>query len=334
MAKTFGIDLGTANTLICHKQQIILRAPSIAVVSEDDREVVALGKSARSMLGKTPEGLSAVRPLKGGVITDYEIATKMVRGFLEQVNAFSIFSRPSIIVCVPYKASPVERRALEDVIFDAGARSVALIDEPLAAALGTGLRVGANRGSMIMDIGGGSSEVAVISNGGIVASSSVRVAGDSFDSAIVEYVKSKRNALIGEATAEQIKLKCGAAHPAFDSGEMQVAGRNLLSGMGCILTVTSGEIREAISPSLEKIVNGVKETLEQTPPELAADVYDYGIMLTGGSSRLRGLALTLQERLGIRVTAAKHPFDAVCMGIMRVIESEGRYGNLLRYRAR
>lgn len=334
MAKIYGMDLGTANTLICHKKQIVLRAPSIAVVGDDDREVVALGRSARSMLGKTPEGLSAVRPLKGGVITDYEIATKMVRGYLEQVNAFSIFSRPIVIVCVPYKANPVERRALEDVIFEAGARNVALIDEPLAAALGTGLRVGANRGSMILDIGGGSSEVAVISNGGIVASSSVRVAGDSFDSAIVDHVKSERNALIGEATAEQIKLKCGAAHPAFDSGEMQVAGRNLLSGMGCVLTVTSGEVREAISPSLDKIVTSVKQTLERTPPELAADVYDYGIMLTGGSSRLRGLALTLQEKLGIRVTVTKSPFDAVCNGIMRVIESEERYGDLLRYRAR
>jgi rod shape-determining protein MreB len=238
----------------------------------------------------------------------------MVRGYLEQVNAFSIFSRPIVIVCVPYKANPVERRALEDVIFEAGARNVALIDEPLAAALGTGLRVGANRGSMILDIGGGSSEVAVISNGGIVASSSVRVAGDSFDSAIVDHVKSERNALIGEATAEQIKLKCGAAHPAFDSGEMQVAGRNLLSGMGCVLTVTSGEVREAISPSLDKIVTSVKQTLERTPPELLGDILKYGIIMTGGGSTVHGFDRLIQKVTGVPVRVADDAITCVSRG--------------------
>ena len=334
MAKIFGMDLGTANTLICHKGNIILRAPSVVALSDDDREIVALGPKAKDMLGKTPSGISAIRPLKGGVIADYEVASKMVRGFLDRVGAFSLFSRPIIIVCIPHKATGVERRALEDAIFEAGARNVALIEEPLAAAIGTGLRVGATKGSMIMDIGGGSTEVAVISNGGIVTASSVRVAGDSLDEAIVEHIKTTRNTLIGTATAEDIKIRCGAAHPAFDSGEVQVAGRNLLSGMGCTITVTSREVREAVAEPLEEIVNTVKHTLEVTPPELSADIYDYGIMLTGGGARLRGISQTLQEHLGIRVTTAKYPLEAVCRGILRVMESEGQLGELLRYRSR
>ena len=211
---------------------------------------------------------------------------------------------------------------------------MALIDEPLAAALGTGLRIGANRGSMIMDIGGGSTEIAVISNGGIVAAGSVRVAGDRFDEAIVEYLKQEKKVLVGLPTAEDIKLKCGSAHPAFDTGDIRVAGRNMLSNMGCMVTVSSAEVREAVSDCLDDIVNAARQALEATPPELAADVYDYGIMLTGGGTRLRGMATVIHERLGIRVTAAKNPLESVCRGIMRVIETEEKYGELLRYRAR
>ncbi len=334
MAKIYGMDLGTANTLICHKGDIILRAPSVVAVSDDDKEIVALGPNAKNMLGKTPAGITAFRPLKGGVIAEYEVASKMVHGFLERVGAFSLFSRPVVIVCIPHKATGVEKRALEDAIFEAGARYVALIDEPLAAAIGTGLRVGAAKGSMIADIGGGSTEVAVISHGGIVNAGSIRIAGDEFDEAIVEYVKQTRNTLIGVASAEELKIKCGAAHPAFDSGEGLVAGRNLLSGMGTTITVSSGEIREAVSEQLDEIINSIKHTLEFTPPELSADIYDYGLMLTGGGSRLRGIGKLIEERLGIRVTLAKNPMEAVCRGILRVMESEGQMGDLLRYRAR
>lgn len=335
MAKIFGIDLGTANTLICTKGKgIILRAPSVVAINDNTRDIVALGMSAKNMLGKTPEGITAFRPLRGGVIAEYEVASKMVRGFLEVSNAFSIFSRPSIIVCIPHEATGVEKRALEDAIFEAGARSVALIDEPLAAAIGTGLRVGAAKGSMIVDIGGGSTEIAVISHGGIVSAGSVRVAGDHFDEAIVEHVRETRNTLIGAASAEDLKRGCGSAHPAFDRGEMTVAGRNLLSGLGTTIKVSSGEIREALDEPLEEIIDAVKHTLEITPPELSADIYDYGIMLTGGGAMLRGVGRLITEKTGIKVTVAKRPLEAVCIGISRVIESEGQMGDLLRYRGR
>ena len=335
MARIYGLDLGTANTMICHKGEIILRAPSVVAINDADREIVALGPSAKSMLGKTPAGITAFRPLKGGVIAEYDVASKMVRGFLEHIGAFSLFSRPVIIVCIPHKATGVEKRALEDAIFEAGARYVALIDEPMAAAIGTGLRVGASKGSMIVDIGGGSTEVAVISNGGIVSADSIRVAGDEFDEAIVEYIKDTKNTLIGAASAEELKLKCGAAHPAFDSGYGTVAGRSLLNGMGTTVTLSSAELREAVAEPLEQIIGSIKHTLEFTPPELSADIYDYGIMLTGGGSRLRGIGRYIEDRVGIRVTQAKQPMEAVCRGISRVMESEGQLGDmLLRYRSR
>ena len=335
MAKIFGIDLGTANTLICAKGKgIILRAPSVVAINDASRDIVALGMSAKSMLGKTPEGITAFRPLRGGVIAEYEVASKMVRGFLEVSGAFSLFSRPAIIVCIPYEATGVEKRALEDAIFEAGARSVALIDEPLAAAIGTGLRVGAAKGSMIVDIGGGSTEIAVISHGGIVSAGSGRAAGDKFDDAIVEHIRVTRNTLIGTSMAEDIKRSCGSAHPLFDRGESIVAGRNLLSGLGATIKVSSAELREAVKEPLDEIIDAIKRTLEATPPELSSDIYDYGIMLTGGGSMLRGIDRLITERTGLKVTLAKRPLEAVCVGISRVLESEGQMGDLLRYRGR
>ena len=335
MAKIFGMDLGTANTLICAKSKgIILRAPSVAAINDQSREIVALGMAAKSMLGKTPEGITAFRPLKGGVIAEYEVASKMVRGFLEIVGAFSLFSRPSIIVCMPHEATGVEKRALEDAIFEAGARSVALIDEPIAAAIGTGLRVGGARGSMIVDIGGGSTEVAVISHGGIVSAGSLRIAGDHLDDAIVEYIRKKYDVLIGVATAEELKRACGCAHSAFDRGTYRVAGRNLLTGLGTIISVTSEDIRQAVIEPLDQIIDAIKYTLESTPPELSSDIYDHGIMLTGGGALLRGTDRLISERTGIRVNVAKRPLEAVCLGISKVIDSEGELGDLLQYRGR
>lgn len=335
MAKIVGIDLGTANTLICTKAKgIVLRAPSVVAISKADREVVALGKDARRMLGKTPEGILAFRPLKDGVIADPEVTAKMIRAFFEYTDSISLFSRPSAIVCIPYGVTEVEKRAVEEATFEAGARSVALIEEPLAAAIGTGLRVGGARGSMIVDIGGGTTEVAVISLGGIVASNSVRIAGDEFDKAIISYLRRQRGILIGEASAEALKIRIGSAHPSCDAGDMEVAGRSLDSGLGAVVKVTSAEIREAISPNLEQIINGIKRTLEQTPPELSADIYDFGIMLTGGGALLKGFDRLINERTGIRVHKAKKPLESVCMGILRVIQSEGRMGNLLKYRGR
>ena len=335
MAKIVGIDLGTANTLICTKAKgIVLRAPSVVAISKADREVVALGKDARRMLGKTPEGILAFRPLKDGVVADPEVTAKMIRAFFEYTDSISLFSRPSAIVCIPYGVTEVEKRAVEDATFEAGARSVALIEEPLAAAIGTGLRVGGARGSMIVDIGGGTTEVAVISLGGIVASNSVRVAGDEFDESIISYLRRKRGILIGEASAEALKIRIGSAHPAFDSGDMEVAGRSLDSGLGAVAKIMSAEIREAISPNLEQIIQGIKRTLELTPPELSADIYDYGIMLTGGGALLKGIDKLITERTGITVHKAKRPLDSVCAGILRVIQSEGRMGDLLKYRGR
>ena len=335
MAKIVGIDLGTANTLICTKGKgIVLRSPSVVAISKADRSVVALGKEARRMLGKTPEGILAFRPLKDGVIADPEVTSKMIRAFFEYTDSISLFARPSAIVCIPFGVTEVEKRAVEDATFEAGARSVALIEEPLAAAIGTGLRVGGARGSMIVDIGGGTTEVAVISLGGIVASNSVRVAGDEFDEAIISYLRRRRGILIGSATAEALKIKIGSAHPSCDGGEMEVCGRSLDSGLGAVMKIHSSEVREAISGNLEQIIFAIKKTLEQTPPELSADIYDFGIMLTGGGALLRGIDKLITERTGIEVHKAQKPLESVCAGILRVIQSEGKLGNLLQYRGR
>lgn len=334
MAKIVGIDLGTANTLICTKNKIVLRAPSVVAISKADREVVALGREARRMLGKTPEGILAFRPLKDGVIADPEATSKMIRAFFEYTDSISLFSRPSAIVCIPFGVTEVEKRAVEDATFEAGARAVALIEEPLAAAIGTGLRVGGTHGNMIVDIGGGTTEVAVISLGGIVASSALREAGDDFDEAIISYLRRRRGILIGNTTAEELKIRIGSAHPSCDAGEMEVCGRSLDSGLGAVEIISSAEIREAITPTLDKIIAGIKKTLEQTPPELSADIYDFGIMLTGGGALLRGIDRLITEKTGIKVRKAERPLESVCAGILRVIQSEGRLGNLLQYRGR
>jgi rod shape-determining protein MreB len=258
----------------------------------------------------------------------------MIRAFFEYTDSISLFARPSAIVCIPFGVTEVEKRAVEDATFEAGARSVALIEEPLAAAIGTGLRVGGARGSMIVDIGGGTTEVAVISLGGIVASNSVRVAGDEFDESIISYLRRRRGILIGSATAEALKIKIGSAHPSCDGGEMEVCGRSLDSGLGAVMKIHSSEVREAISGNLEQIIYAIKKTLEQTPPELSADIYDFGIMLSGGGALLRGIDKLISERTGIQVKIAQRPLESVCIGILRVIESEGKLGNLLQYRGR
>ncbi|MBQ8345140.1 MAG: rod shape-determining protein [Clostridia bacterium] len=335
MAKLIGVDLGTANTLICTKGKgIILRTPSVVAINKNSREIVALGPEARRMLGKTPEGILAFRPLKDGVIADPDVTERMLRTFFEVTDSIAFFSRPSVIACIPYGVTEVEKSAVETAVYRAGARSVALIEEPLAAALGTGLRVGGARGSMIVDIGGGTTEVAVISLGGIVASHSVRIAGDELDEAVVEWIRLTRNVLIGNATAEELKLRIGSAHPSADRGNMDICGRNLRSGMGATITVHSAEVRQALEEPLDLIVRAIKATLEETPPELSSDIYDYGIMLTGGGALLPGIDRMIHEKTGIRVTLAKRPLESVCNGIFRVIESEGRLGGLLHYRGR
>ncbi|MBO5884069.1 MAG: rod shape-determining protein [Clostridia bacterium] len=335
MGKMVGVDLGTANTLMFLKGKgIVLRAPSVVAISKSDREVVALGREAHRMLGRTPEGILAFRPIKDGVIADFDVAAKMLRAYFEITGSISLFSRPTVVICIPYGVTDVEKRAVEDVTYQAGARSVALVDEPLAAALGAELRVGRARGSMIVDIGGGTTEVAVISMGGIVASQSLRVAGDEFDEAIVEYLKKYRDILVGNATAEELKLRIGTAHPSLPRGNMEVSGRSLRSGLGVTATVQSDEIREALERPLTAVIRTIKSTLEQTPPELSADIYDFGITLTGGGALLRGIDRLIMEKTGLRVNIAKDPLECVCKGIGRIIESEGSLGDLLQIRQR
>ncbi len=335
MAKLIGVDLGTSNTFMYMKSQgIILRSPSVVAIDKTSREVVTLGPEARKMLGKTPEGILAFKPLVGGVIADYDVTAKMLRAFFEITNSISLFSRPSVIICIPYGITEVEKRAVEDATLEAGAKTVALIEAPLAAAIGTGLRIGGARGSMLVDIGGGTTEVAVISLGGVVASKSLRVAGDNLDAAIIKHLRVRKNILIGEITAEELKGRIGSAHPDADRGSMVVFGRNINSGLAATEVITSADVRLAMNEELEQIIGAIKSTLEETPPELSSDVYDRGIILTGGCSMLRGIDKLITERTGIRVTIAKRPLDSVCLGIGRVIESEGALGNLLKYRGR
>jgi rod shape-determining protein MreB len=286
------------------------------------------------MLGKTPAGIEAIKPLRDGVVSHPDITAKLIRAFFDYTDAISFFSRPSVIICVPYKITEVEKRAVEDAVFEAGARAVALIEEPLAAAIGMGLRVGGARGNMIVDIGGGTTEVAVISLGGIVTSGSVRIAGDELDEAIVSYLCRRRGIKIGLSEAERLKIKIGSAHPSFDSGDSMVSGHSLESGLGAEMKILSSEIREAITPNLEQIIQTIKRTLEQTPPELSSDIYDYGITITGGGALLRGIDKLITERTGLNVKIAPRPLDSVCLGIFKIIESEGKMGNLLQYRGR
>lgn len=335
MPKVLGVDLGTANTFIYMKGKgIILRSPSVVSIDKETREVVAVGRAAKRMLGKTPEGLLAFRPLKNGVIADFDVTAKMIRTFFELTDSIAFFSRPIVIVCIPYGVTEVEKRAVEDVIFEAGARSVALIEEPLAAAIGTGLRVGGPRGSMIVDIGGGTTEVAVMSLGGIVSSRSIRIAGDALDESIINYLRSEKSLLIGDVTAEQLKMRIGSAHPITDNGSHEVFGRELRTGHAISSIVTSADTREAMSEPLEQIIHAITTTLEDTPPELSSDVYDNGITLTGGGAYLRGIGPLISQKTGIKVHIAKNPFDSVCTGIGRVIESERMMGDILKYRGK
>ena len=335
MAKTVGVDLGTANTLMCMKGSgIVIRTPSVVAVNSDTREIIAQGAEAKRMMGKTPMGISAFRPIQDGVITDAEVTSGMLKNYFKHIGALSTFSRPFVIASIPYGVTEVERQALESAVFYAGARKVALIDEPLAAALGTGINIGGPRGTMMVDIGGGTTEVAVISMGGIVASCSVRVAGDEIDAAIVEHIKKTRNVLIGLSTAEELKIRIGAAHSDIDRGTLTVSGMSLMRRMGVTLEISTSELREAMEEPLSDIISTIKQAMEQTPPELSSDLYDFGIALTGGSSLIPGLGRLISERTGVRVRLAQRPMESVCRGILRVIDSAEELEGLLRFRER
>lgn len=324
-SKDIGIDLGTANTLVYMRGKgIIIREPSVVAVDVKMDRVRYVGQEAKDVIGRTPGSIVAVRPLKDGVIADFDMTTSMLQEFIRKALKGRAFagSRVRVIICIPSGVTAVERRAVKEATQNAGAKRVSIIEEPMAAAIGAGLPVAEPTGSMIVDIGGGTSEVAVISLGGIVTSRSVRVAGDEFDSSIINYIKKKYNLLIGERTAENIKIAIGSAYPYADNEpSMDIKGRNLLNGLPENITVTSEEIREALSEPLNHVIEAIKVTLEKTPPELAADIIDQGIMLAGGGALLKGLDLLIHAETGMPVKVAERPLDCVADGTGKVLEN-------------
>ncbi len=319
------IDLGTANTLVYLKGKgIVVSEPSVVAVQKDvigQKKVLAVGKDAKKMLGRTPGSIVAIRPMKDGVIADFDITEEMLRYFIQKVHNRKTLVRPRIVICVPSGITQVEKRAVKESAESAGAREVYLIEEPMAAAIGAGLPITEASGNMIVDIGGGTTEVAVISLAGIVYAKSVRVGGDKLDEALVQYMKRKYNLLIGERTAEQIKIEIGSAYP--ESGEertMEVKGRDLVSGIPKTMTIDGTEIREALSETVNAIVEAVRIALERTPPELAADIVDKGIVLAGGGAMLRNLDLLLREETGLPVVIAEDPLSCVVLGSGKVLD--------------
>ena len=306
--KDIGIDLGTANTLVFMKGKgIVLREPSVVAVDIRNDTVLAVGSQAKEMIGRTPGSIVAVRPLKDGVIADFQITASMLKHFIRKTVRSNFFSRPRIVICIPSGVTEVEKNAVEDAAREAGGKEIELIEEPMAAAIGAGLPVAEPTGSMVVDIGGGTS-------------CSVRVAGDKFDEAIMSYIKKKYNLLIGERTAEDLKIGIGSAYPYEDEGEMCIKGRNLMDGLPKNVTITAAEIRDALADSLSTIIDAIVNTLEKTPPELSADIIDHGIMLTGGGALLRGLDLLIMQQTGMPVHVAERPLDCVVDGTGKRLE--------------
>ncbi|SDI40063.1 MULTISPECIES: rod shape-determining protein [Ferrimonas] len=319
------IDLGTANTLIYVKDQgIVLNEPSVVAIRQEGpnaKSVAAVGSAAKQMLGRTPGNIKAIRPMKDGVIADFMVCEKMLQHFIKQVHDSGIFRpSPRVLICVPCGSTQVERRAIRESALGAGAREVYLIDEPMAAAIGAGLPVSEATGSMVVDIGGGTTEVAIISLNGVVYSASARVGGDKFDEAIINYVRRNYGSLIGEATAERIKHEIGSAYPGEEVREIEVRGRNLAEGVPRSFTLNSNEILEALQEPLSGIVSAVMTALEQSPPELASDISERGMVLTGGGAMLRDLDHLLQEETGIPVVIADEPLTCVALGGGKALE--------------
>lgn len=314
-SKDIGIDLGTANTLVhVRGKGIVIREPSVVAVDKRTGEVYAVGEAAKNMIGRTPGHIVAIRPMKDGVIADFDITQAMLKHFIEKAFTGGILGRPRVVVCVPSGVTEVEKRAVEEATRQAGAREAYLIEEPMAAAIGAGLPIGEATGSMVVDIGGGTSEVAVISLGGIVTSKSIRIAGDELDSAIINYIKREYSLMIGERTAEDIKISIGCAYKRSEELSFEIRGRDLIIGLPKNITITSTEILEALKEPIHAIVDGIKATLEKTPPELSADIMDKGIMLTGGGALLWGLDKLISEETGISVHIADRPLDCVVLG--------------------
>ena len=315
------IDLGTANTLVfVNGQGIVLREPSVVALNSHTKEVQAVGVEAKQMLGRVPDSITAIRPMKDGVIAHFEVTEKMISHFIRKVhNNRKTLVRPRVIVAVPSGVTQVERRAVRDSAESAGAREVFLIDEPMAAAIGVGLPIQEPSGNMIIDIGGGTTEVAIISLSGVVYSKSVRIAGDEMDEAIVNYIKRKYNVLIGERTAEDVKIQIGSAYPMEKSMTLEVKGRDLVAGIPKTLVISDEEIREALADTFREIVEAVRISLEHTPPELAADIVDKGVVVAGGGSLIKGVDVLLRETIGLPITLASDALSVVALGAGKVL---------------
>ena len=314
MSNDIGIDLGTASILVYIKGKgVVLKEPSVVAIDRDNNKIMAIGEEARLMIGRTPGNIVAVRPLRQGVISDYTVTEKMLKYFINKAVGKKTLRKPRISVCIPSGATEVEKKAVEDATYQAGAREVSIIEEPVAAAIGAGIDISKACGNMIVDIGGGTADIAVISLGGTVVSTSIKVAGDDFDEALVRYMRKKHNLLIGERTAEEIKINIGAAYRRPEVLTMEVRGRNLVTGLPKTIVVTSDETLEALREPAMQIVDAVHSVLERTPPELAADIFERGIVLTGGGSLLSGLDALIEEKTGINTMVAEDPLTAVAI---------------------
>ncbi|MBU5670921.1 rod shape-determining protein [Paenibacillus brevis] len=315
MSKDIGIDLGTANVLIHVKGKgVVLDEPSVVAIDSDAKRVLAVGEEARKMVGRTPGNIIAIRPLRDGVIADFEITETMLRYFIDRIGGRSWYSHPRILICAPTNITSVEQKAIREAAEHSGAKEVYMEEEPKAAAIGAGMDIYEPSGNMVIDIGGGTTDVAVLSMGDIVTASSIKIAGDKFDSAIIRYIKSKYKLLIGERTAEDIKINIGTVHPSGRRAEMDIRGRDMVSGLPLTITISSTEVQEALSDPVSSIVAAAKSVLERTPPELSADIIDRGVILTGGGALLNGLDELLVEELRVPVLIAEDPMHCVVKG--------------------
>lgn len=321
-----GIDLGTASVLVYIRGKgVVLKEPSVVAFDKDTNKIKAIGEDARLMLGRTPGNIVAVRPLRQGVISDYTVTEKMMKYFIQKALGHRTYRKPRIAVCVPSGVTEVEKKAVEDATYQAGAREVMIIEEPIAAAIGAGIDISKPCGNMIVDIGGGTTDIAVISLGGTVESKSIKIAGNDFDEALVRYMRKKHNLLIGERTAEEIKIKVGCAYKLPEADYMDVKGRNLITGLPSTVRVSSDETLEALEDTTAQIVDAIHSVLEKIPPELAADIADRGIVLTGGGSLLRGLEELISEKMGINTMTAEEPMTAVAIGTGKCVEFRAGY---------
>ncbi len=316
-----GIDLGTASILVYIRGKgVVLKEPSVVAFDRDSNKIKAIGENARLMLGRTPGNIVAVRPLRQGVISDYKVTERMMKYFIQKAMGKRTFRKPRVAVCVPSGVTEVEKKAVEDATYEAGAREVSIIEEPIAAAIGAGIDISRPCGNMIVDIGGGTSDIAVISLGGTVVSASIKVAGDDFDEAIVRWMRKKHNLLVGERSAEDLKIKIGTVYDVGEETFMDVRGRDLVTGLPKTITVSSKETEEALREPVNQIVETIHSVLEKTPPELAADIADRGIVLTGGGSLLRGLEELIYSKTGINTITAEDPMTAVAVGTGKYVE--------------